>query len=119
MAGLGSKFLTINSTLLPETSDFSIDYEVVENEYKTEAGTDTSVLVRAGKHTFNCSWEGADDTFKGQAESFCSAATVTLVLDSVSYTCRARDLKEKLVKYSNRYDGSKGLWDISFTLKEI
>lgn len=119
MAGLGTKFLTIDSTLLPETSDFSIDIETVENEYKTEAGTDTSVLVRTGKHVFNCSWEGADDTFKTQAESFCAAATVTVLLDSVSYTCRARDLKEKMVKYSNRYNGSKGLWDISFTLKEI
>lgn len=119
MAGLGTKFLTIDSTLLPETSDFSIDIETVENEYKTEAGTDTSVLVRTGKHVFNCSWEGADDTFKAQAESFCAAATVTVLLDSVSYTCRARDLKEKMVKYSNRYNGSKGLWDISFTLKEI
>lgn len=119
MAGLGTKFLTIDSTLLPETSDFSIDIETVENEYKTEAGTDTAVLVRTGKHVFNCSWEGADDTFKAQAESFCAAATVTVLLDSVSYTCRARDLKEKMVKYSNRYNGSKGLWDISFTLKEI
>lgn len=119
MAGLGKQFLTINNNLLPETSDFGIDYQMIENEFQTEAGTDTSIIVRAGKHIFTPSWVGATSTYKALFEGFCAAQTVTVVFDGVTYTCRARDLKEKLTKYSNRYEGSQGLWDISFTLKEI
>lgn len=119
MAALGRQFLTINGNLLPETSDFGIDVETVENTFRSEAGKDKGVIVRTGKHVFSPSWKGATDTYKTLFESFCAAATVTLTFDGVDYTCRARDLNEKLVSYSNRYDGSKGLWDISFTLTQV
>lgn len=119
MAALGRQFITINNNLLPETSQFSIEPQMVEKVMKTEAGTTTSIMVRGSQKKFRVAWDGADDTHRALCETFCSAATVTLLFDSTSYTCRARNLKEKMVQYSNRYSGSKGLWNISFDLEEI
>ena len=119
MAGLGSQYITIDNVPLPETASFDIDVKVIEDVFQTEAGTDVAIVTRYGKHTINLAWEGATATFKNQAEAFCSQASVTVAFESSTWICRARDLKEKLVRYSNRYNGSKGLWDISFTLEEM
>ena len=119
MAGLGKKFLTINSNLLPETSGFNIDTQTIEKSFQTEAGTDKSILIRTGKHKFTPSWQGATSSHKTLCEGFCALASVTVSFDGGTYTCRARNLQSKLVRYSNRYEGSNGLWDISFTLEEI
>lgn len=119
MAALGKKFLTIDGNLLPETSSFEISPQMIEKVMQTEAGTTTSIIVRASKKTFTVGWEGANDSHRALCETFCSSGTVTLLLDGTTYTCRARNLKESLVRYSNRYTGSKGLWDISFDLEEI
>lgn len=119
MAGLGRQFLTINNNVLPETSGFDIDIQTIEKSFVTEDGYDKTILIRTGKHVFSISWTGATSSHKTLCESFCSLPTVTLVFDGGTYTCRARGLKEKLVQYSNRYDGSQGLWDVSFTLEEI
>lgn len=119
MAALGKKFLTIDSNLLPETSSFEIDRPMVEKVMQTEAGTTASIIVRSSKAKFTAAWEGADDTLKTQCETFCSSATVTLVFDGGTYTVRARNLKESLVRYSNRYTGSAGLWDISFDMEVV
>lgn len=119
MASLGSTYLTINSNALHETSSFVIEPRVVENMFQTEAGGDAGVLIRASKVKMTCGWENAPDSFKTLAESFCAAATVTVVFDSNTYTMRARNLKENMVRYSNRWDKSKGLWNISFTLEEV
>ena len=119
MAALGRQFLTVNSILLPETSSFDIDFETIEKEFQTEDGHDKSIIVRSGKLVFNCAWEVADDTLKTNAESICRHRTVSVVFNGQTYTCRARELKESMVRYSNRYSGSKGLWNISFKLKEI
>lgn len=119
MAGLGSTYITINSNALPETSSFSIHPQVIETVHQTEAGTDTGTVIRTGKFRMNCGWERVDDTFRALAEGFCADATVSVVFDSVTRTMRARNLREDLIRYSNRYDGSKGLWNISFELEEI
>lgn len=119
MASLGSTYLTINGNALHETSSFSISPETIENMFQTEAGTDIGVFVRGGKVKMSCGWEGAPDTFKTLAEGFCAAATCTVVFDGTTYTMRARNLKETMIRYSNRYTGSKGLWNISFDLEEI
>lgn len=119
MAALGKKFITINSNLLPECSSFSVEPQMVEKVMQTEAGTTTSIVVRPSKKKFSVAWESADDAHKTLCEGFCSAATVTLLFNGTSYTCRARNLKESMVQYSNRYTKSAGLWDISFDLEEI
>ena len=119
MAGLGRQFLTINGNALHETSGFTIDTKTVEKTFMSEDGYDKSILIRTGKHVFSPSWTGATSAHKALCETFCSLPTVTLVFDGGTYTCRARNLKTKLVRYSNRWDGSNGLWDISFTLEEI
>lgn len=119
MAALGRKFITINGNLLPETSKFDIDPQMVEKVMKTEAGTTTSIIVRQRKKKFSVAWEGADDTHRHLCEDFCAASTVTLVFDGETYTCRARNLKESMIRYSNRYSGSKGLWNISFDMEAI
>ena len=119
MAGLGKKFLTIDNNLLPETSGFDIENQTIEKAFQTEAGTDKSILIRTGKHKFTPSWEAATSSHKALCEGFCAASTVTVSFNGATYTCRARNLQTKLVQYSNRYTGSDGLWDISFTLEEI
>lgn len=119
MAGLGKQFLTINNNLLPETSGFNIDVQTVEKSFMTEDGHDQSILIRSGKHTFSPSWTGATSSHKTLCEGFCALPTVTVAFDGSTYTCRARGFKSKLVRYSNRWDGSQGLWDISFTLEEV
>lgn len=119
MASLGSTYITIDSNTLHETSSFSISPEMVENTFQTEAGTDTSIIVRAKKVKMSVGWENAPDTFRELCETFCAKSTVSVVFDSHTYTMRARNLKEEMVRYSNRYTGSKGLWNISFDLEEI
>ena len=119
MAGLGRQFLTIDGNALPETSSFDVEIETVEKAFKTEAGTDAGILIRTNKHKFTPKWDGATSTYKTMFETFCASPTVTVVFDGTTYTCRARNLKESLARYSNRYEGSQGLWDISFTLEEI
>lgn len=119
MAALGSTYLTIDGNALHETSSFSIEPQVIENVFQTEAGTDTAVFVRGGKVKMSAGWEGAPDTFRALAEGFCSATTCTVIFDGVTRTMRARNLKEQMIRYSNRYSGSKGLWNISFDLEEI
>lgn len=119
MSALGSQYIGINSTLLPETASFDIDREVIEKVFQSEAGTDITVVKRYGKRKYSLSWEGADDTFRAQVEGYCDSASVSVSFNGESFTARARNLKEKLVRYSNRYSGSAGLWDISFDLEEI
>ena len=119
MAALGKKFITINNTLLPEPSKFDVNPEMVEKVMQTEAGTTASIIVRASKRKFSVAWEGADDTLRDQCETFCSSATVTLAYGGYTFTVRARNLKETLVRYSNRYTGSSGLWDLSFDMEVI
>lgn len=119
MASLGSEYITINGNLLHETSSFSISPVTIENMFQTEAGTDTGIFVRGGKMKFNVGWEGAPDTFRELCEGFCALPTVTVVFNGVTRTMRARNLKENMIRYSNRYDKSNGLWDISFELEEI
>ena len=119
MAALGRQFLTINNTALPETSKFSIDILVKEKVFETEDGHDQGIMVRAGKHKFSVAWEGATDAHKTLCEGYCTTGTVTLLFNGSSYTCRARNLKQELVRYSNRYAGSAGLWNISFDLEEV
>lgn len=116
---LGNTYLTINGNALHETSSFSISPQVVEKLFQTEDGHDKGILIRASKLKMSVGWENAPDTFKALAEGFCSAATVTVLFESSTYTMRARNLKEDLVRYSNRYSGSNGLWNISFDLEEI
>lgn len=119
MAALGKKFLTIDSNLLPETSSFEVNPQLIEKVFQTEAGTTKGLFIRASKKTFTAGWESANDTHKNLCETFCASPTVSLTFDGATYTCRARNLKESLVQYSNRYTGSAGLWDISFDLEEI
>lgn len=119
MAALGKQFITIDGNLLPETSSFDVNPEMVEKVMQTEAGTTASIIVRASKRKFSVAWEGADDTLRDLCETFCSSATVTLAYGGYIFTVRARHLKENLVRYSNRYKGSAGLWNLSFDMEVI
>jgi len=109
--------LSINSTALPEPSSFSCNYGTVEKVMTTEDGYDKTILVRTGKGKFSLAWEGADSTFKATAEGYAALQSVTFD-DGTNHTCRCRNLKADLVRYSNRYTGSDGLWNISFDLEE-
>lgn len=109
--------LSINSTALPEPASFNCDYDTIENVMRTESGKDRSNLKRTGKGKYSLSWEGADSTFKATAEGYAALQSVTFN-DGTEHLCRCRNLKAKLVRYSNRYTGSDGLWDISFDLEE-
>ena len=119
MSALGNTYLTINSNALHETSSFSIEPQTIENVFQTEDGHDTAISIRAAKYKYVCGWENAPDSFRILAESFCALPTVTVLFESSTRIMRARNLKETLVRYSNRYSGSKGLWNISFDLEEI
>lgn len=117
---LGSQYLTINGTALHETSSFSMEYTTIENIFQTEAGTDAGTLTRANKLKMSVGWENCpSDAFRATILSYCALPTVTVVFNSDSYTMRARNYKEELVRYSNRYSGSNGIWNISMTLEEI
>ena len=78
MAALGKQFFKINNTDQPESSQFNISHQVVENIFQTEDGYDTGIVVRSNKHKFSVAWVAADDTHKGNCETYCSAPTVTL-----------------------------------------
>lgn len=119
MSSLGSTYLTINNNALHETSSFDMEPQVVEKVFQTEDGHDQTILVRTGKYKYKAAWEGAPDTLRLLLETFNAASTVSVLFEGTTRTMRARNLSAHLVRYSNRYSESSGLWDLSIDLEEI
>ena len=119
MAGLGNTYISIDGNNLPETSSFSIEPQYIEKVFQTESGNDVIISIRSSKVKMACSWERLPAATKDLCVGFCSSPSVTVTFDSSTYLMRARNIKMELIRYSNRYSGSKGLWNVSFDLEEF
>lgn len=106
----------------PESWDES--YDVVENTYQTEAGTDQVDLVRTGKLSvsaqFNCS-----DKWVSIFREYSDANSIELrSYDAkergyVTRTVRMRNFKPGLRSDSRKTKRTNGLYEVTFDLEEF
>lgn len=125
MSSLNSYPTTINSTAIPVPVSWNETAEVVENVNTTEAGTDVIDVLRVDKLTVNAAFDVSSAwlaTFKGWANS-TSALTVKIYdapTDAyVTRYMRIRNFAANLAPYSDRTEGTKGLWNVTFDLIEF
>lgn len=125
MSNLNNYPVVINAVNLPVATLWNETAEVVENVNTTEAGTDVTDILRVDKLTVNASFDVSSTwlgTFKGWANS-TSKLTVK-IYDSVTDAyitryMRIRNFSYNLVQYSDRTNGTIGLWTVTFDLIEF
>ena len=125
MSNLNNYPVVINAVNLPVATSWNETAEVVENVNTTEAGTDVTDILRVDKLTVNASFDVSSTwlgTFKGWANS-TSKLTVKIydsVTDAyVTRYMRIRNFNYNLVQYSDRTNGTIGLWTVTFELIEF
>lgn len=125
MSNLNNYPVVINAVNLPVATLWNETAEVVENVNTTEAGTDVTDILRVDKLTVNASFDVSSTwlgTFKGWANS-TSKLTVKIydsVTDAyVTRYMRIRNFSYNLVQYSDRTNGTIGLWTVTFDLIEF
>lgn len=114
----------INSTDLFRPEKWDVAKAVVETEFTTEAGTDTSIVARYGKTTISAEYACDDSwlaTFQGWSET--NSLTVKYYDPTVpgyaTKTMRMRNFKYSLVPHSDYITESLGLYTVSFDLIEF
>lgn len=125
MSSLNDYPVQINSTNLPVPITWEETANVVENSNTTEAGTDIVDIMRVDKLTVTASFDVSSawlTTFKGWANS-TSKLTVKIydsVTDGyVTRYMRIRNFVSSLVQNSDKNNGTKGLWNVTFDLIEF
>lgn len=125
MSSLNDYPVQINSTNLPVPITWEETANVVENSNTTEAGTDIVDIMRVDKLTITASFDVSSawlTTFKGWANS-TSKLTVKIydsVTDGyVTRYMRIRNFVSSLVQNSDKNNGTKGLWNVTFDLIEF
>lgn len=114
--------IKFNNVTIPYMSGWEEGFEVVENVYETEAGTDDVEIVRYGKLTVSCSTTCFVDTLRAlipfsTMNSFTLTRYDPLTGGNTTSTVRMRDFKYKLKEKT--WNTGDGIWDVSFTLKEF
>lgn len=125
MSNLNTYPVQINNTDLPVAVSWNETAEVVENANTTEAGTDIVDILRVDKLSVNASYDVSSTwlaTFKGWAND-TSKLTVKIydpVTDGyVTRYMRIRNFSYNLVQYSDKTNGTIGLWNVTFDLIEF
>lgn len=113
--------ITLNGEKIPFPQKLSESYEVIENVYETEAGTDNVVVTRAEKLTLSLSFQ-LSSAWAQRMRVLAKTQNITAVIDeageSKTRTMRIRNYKSDLVENSRLTPGTAGLWNVSFDLIE-
>lgn len=115
--------IKFNTTVIPFMSGWDENYEVVENVYQTEAGTDDIDVTRYGKLTVSCQTTCLYSVLQTLI-SFASLPSFILTKfnpvngQDETRTVRMRDLKYSLKEKSWDLE-ENGIWNVSFSLKEF
>lgn len=99
-------------------------YDVVENTYTTEAGTDQVEVTRYDKLSVSCQYKCHSDwvaTFKAfsKQDSIQVKMYDVGLKDYITRTMRLRDFKAVPVEFSEVLEDTNGVWDVTFKLKEF
>ncbi len=113
--------ITLDGELLPFPKSMDMDYDVVENVYKTEAGTDQVGMTRSEKLTVSLSFDLSSSWVRKMRE-LSLRQELNAVIDEAGVEkerrVRIRNFKASLVEDSRRTEGTAGLWSVSFDLIE-
>lgn len=120
---LASYPIQINNQDIPLPVSWSEASETVENVAQTEAGTDQVIVVRRDKltasATFHCSskWAGTFAILRD------TEPLTVKIYDAKSNTYKQRSMRIRsfsttLIENSDRTEGTEGLYEVSFELKE-
>lgn len=113
-----------DNTKLFTPKSWDESYEVVENTYETEAGTDQVDVTRYDKlsvsASFQCTSEWAAIFANFRDKDSIQVKMYDLKLqDYKTRTMRIRNFKTGPEKHSERTEGTNGLYTINFDLQEF
>lgn len=111
------KYISINSTLMPNPTTFSMAYPPDENVFTSEAGTQLSNIRRLDRLTFSASFN-CTDRMRDTLVSYCQTPSVSVQIDggtAISGRLRLGDIS--LVEDSEMVNGTQGLWTVSVTFE--
>ena len=113
--------ITLNGQKIPFPQKLSENYDVVENVYQTEAGTDSVTVTRAEKLTLGLTFQLSSE-WAQKMRVLAKTQNLTAVIDEAgeikTRTMRIRNYKSDLVENSRLTPGTSGLWEVSFDLIE-
>lgn len=112
------KYITIDSTQIPNPVSFSSDDETVENVFQTEAGTDVSAVVRFGKVKASATFQ-VSSFWRDKLRAFSQTTSKSVTIDGVTKTMRIRNFRADLVENSENVANTDGLWKVSLDFIEV
>ena len=116
---LGKKYISINSTLIPNPTSFKEDEETIENVFQSEAGTDIAAIVRSGKKKFSTTFQ-VSSFWMEKLRTYSRSTTASVSIDGgVAMTMRIRNFKATLLKNSENVANTDGLWTVSMEFIEV
>jgi hypothetical protein len=114
--------ITLDGERIPFPDKITENYEVIENVYQTEAGTDQIAVTRAEKLTLGLSFS-LSSAWAQKMRVLAKKNSLTAVIDEAgetkTRTMRIRDYKSDMVENSRYTPGTSGLWNVSFSLIEF
>lgn len=102
-------YLTFDGKQFPNPLPPSMSMKAIETVTESEAGTDLVIVTRAGKRTWDFTFE-LSYTTKERLKALCLKEKVTMVYMGTSYTVRLRDYTEQLVQGSEWLRTVNGLY---------
>ncbi len=112
------RYITINTTTLPNPTSFTLDEETVENVFQSEAGTDLAAVVRYGKVKASATFQ-VSSFWRDKLKAFSQTASQSVTIDGDTMTMRIRNYKAKLLKNSENVANTDGLWTVSLDFIEV
>lgn len=113
--------ITLNGEKIPFPQKLSEKYDVIENVYQTEAGTDSVDVTRVEKLTLTLSFQ-LSSAWAQKMRVLSKTQNITAVIDEAgevkTRTMRIRNYQSDLAENSRLTPGTAGLWDVSFDLIE-
>ena len=112
------KYITINSTLMPNPTKFSYTYPPDETVYTSEAGTQLTNIRRLDRLTFAASWN-CSSRLRDQLIALCQTPSVSVSIDGATAVSGRMRLSggPELVEDSENTNGTQGLWVVSVTFE--
>lgn len=112
------KYITINSTLMPNPASFEYTYPPDETVYTSEAGTQLTNIRRLDRLTFKAEWH-CSSRLRDQLLVLCKTPSVSVSIDGATAVSGRLRLAggPQLVEDSEKTNGTQGLWVVSTTFE--
>lgn len=114
----------INNTPLFQPNKWEETSEVVEETYKTEAGTDQVSVTRYDKLSVDAQYRVNSEWLKqfkmwSKVDSLDASIYDATANGYVNRVMRMRNFKDSPIEWSERMEDTDGIWDVSFSLEEF